>query len=79
VTGRQPIEGTVGEGESEFLLSDITGDVNVTTVTATASKGGPRIEGDLRLQILHQGEVVEENLATGIAGTVIVSWHPGRL
>jgi len=79
VNGRQPIEGTVGEEESEFLLSDITGDVNVTTVTATASKGGPRIEGDLRLQILHQGEVVEENLATGIASIVSVSWHPGRL
>jgi hypothetical protein len=78
VSGRQPIEGTIGEGQNEYLLSDITGDVNVRTVSANASKGGPRIEGDLRLQILYQGEVVAENLATGIAGTVVVPWYPGR-
>lgn len=78
ISGRQPIEGTVGEGQNEYLLSDITGDVNVRTVTANASKGGPRIEGDLRLQILYQGEVVAENLATGTAGTVVVPWYPGR-
>jgi hypothetical protein len=78
VSGRQPIEGTIGEGQNEYLLSDITGDVNVRTVSANASKGGPRIAGDLRLQILYQGEVVAENLATGIAGTVVVLWYPGR-
>ncbi len=78
VSGRQPIEGTIGQGQNEYLLSDITGDVQVRTVSANASKGGPRIEGDLRLQILYQGEVVAENLATGTAGTVAVPWYPGR-
>ena len=78
VNGRQPIEGTVGQGQNEYLLSDITGDVQVRTVSANASKGGPRIEGDLRLQILYQGEVAEENLATGTAGAVAVSRYPGR-
>lgn len=78
VNGRQPIEGTIGEGQNEYLLSDITGDVQVRTVSASASKRGPRIEGDLSLQILYQGEVVAENLATGIAGTVVVPWYPGR-
>jgi len=78
VSGRQPIEGTIGQGQNEYQLSDITGDVQVRTVSANASKGGPGIEGDMRLQILYQGEVVAENLATGTAGTVVVPWYPGR-
>ncbi len=78
VNGRQPIEGTVGQGQNEYLLSDITGDVQVRTVSASANKGRPNIQGDLRLQILYQGEVVAENLATGTAGTVFVPWNPGR-
>jgi hypothetical protein len=77
VSGRQPIEGTIGEGQNEFLLSDITGDVRVRTVSASANKIGANVQGDLRLQILYQGEVVAENLATGTASVVVVPWSPG--
>jgi hypothetical protein len=78
VSGRQPIEGTIGQGQNEYRLSDIMGDVQARTVSANASKRGFNIEGDLRLQILYQGEVVAENLATGTAGTVVVPWYPRR-
>ncbi len=77
-SGRQNVEGTVGQGQNEYRLSDIMGDVQVRQVSAPISKAGPNVEGDLRVQILYQGEVVEENLATGTASIAPVSWSPGR-
>ena len=50
----------------------------VRDVSAFISRARPDIEGDLRVQILYQGEVVEENLATGTAPITPVSWSPGR-
>lgn len=77
-SGRQDVEGTIGQGQNEYRLSDIMGDMQVRDVSAPISKAGPNVEGDLRVQILYQGEVVEENLATGTAGFAPVSWSPGR-
>jgi hypothetical protein len=77
-SGRQDVEGTIGQGQNEYRLSDIMGDVQVRQISAPISKAGPNVEGDLRVQILYQGEVVEENLATGTAGIAPVSWSPGR-
>lgn len=77
-SGRQDVEGTIGQGQNEYRISDIMGDVEVRQVSAPISKAGPNVEGNLRVQILYQGEVVEENLATGTAGFAPVSWSPGR-
>jgi hypothetical protein len=78
-SGRQELEGTIGQGISEYRLSDIMGgDVQVRDVSAFISKARPNVEGNLRVQILYQGEVVEENLATGTASFANVSWSPGR-
>ncbi len=78
-SGRQELEGTIGQGLNEYRLSDIMGgDVQVRDVSAYISKARPNVEGNLRVQILYQGEVVEENLATGTASFANVSWGPGR-
>ena len=78
-SGRQELEGAIGQGINEYRLSDIMGgDVQVRDVSAYISKARPNVEGNLRVQILYQGEVVEENLATGTASFANVSWSPGR-
>jgi hypothetical protein len=71
--------GVSDEVVSEYRLSDIMGgDVQVRDLSAFISKARPNVEGNLRVQILYQGEVVEENLATGTASFANVSWSPGR-
>ena len=78
-SGRQELEGTIGQGLNEYRLADIMGgDVQVRQVSAYISKARPNVEGTLRVQILYQGEVVEENLATGTASFANVSWSPRR-
>ena len=77
-SGRQELEGTIGQGLNEYRLADIMGgDVQVRQVSAYISKARPNVEGSLRVQILYQGEVVEENLATGTASFANVSWSLG--
>jgi len=75
--GQQPIEGTVGQGQNEYLLSAVVGDVQVRSVQAGARKSRPGVEGDLRVEILYQGTVVANKVATGTAGSAVTSWNSG--
>jgi hypothetical protein len=71
--GQQPIEGTIGQGQNEYRLLDIVGDVQVRNVQAGARKSRPGIEGDLRVEILYEGVVMADKVATGTAGSAVTS------
>ena len=75
--GQQPIEGTIGQGQNEYRLLDIVGDVQVRNVQAGVRKSRPGIEGDLRVEILYEGVVMADKVATGTAGSAVTSWNPG--